>query len=111
VLHLVIATSDLDGDGRRWVHIPTGTFLLSVKVLSRRFRALVKNAITEAYGDGSLEIPPHIARDRTALDLLLACASKTDWHSYVKPPFGGPTRSWRIWPRTPTESRSRTRAS
>ena len=38
----------------------------------------------------SLEIPPHIARDRTALDLLLACASKTDWHSYVKPPFGGP---------------------
>ena len=40
--------------------------------------------------DRSLAIPPDIARDRTALDLLLACASKTDWHSYVKLPFGGP---------------------
>jgi hypothetical protein len=89
-VHCVVPGGGFSFDGRRWVHIPTGTFLHAVKVLSRRFRTLVKNAITEAYDDGSLDIPPHIAQDRTALDLLLACASKTDWHSYVKPPFGGP---------------------
>src|SRR5687767_7249174 len=65
-------------DGRRWVRVPTGTFLLALKVLSPRFRTLVKNAITEAYDHGSLVIPPRIARDRTELDLLPACASKTD---------------------------------
>jgi hypothetical protein len=77
-------------DGRRWVRLPTGTFLLHHKVLARRYRTLVKNAITQAYDDGSLAIPPQIARDRTALDLLLVRASKTDGQSYVKPPFGGP---------------------
>lgn len=56
----------------------------------RRFRTLVKNAITKAYEDRRLAIPPFIAHDRTALDLLPACASKTDWHTYAKPPFGGP---------------------
>jgi hypothetical protein len=45
---------------------------------------------TEAYENGSLTIPPYIARDRTALDVLLVCSSKTDWHTYAKPPFGGP---------------------
>ncbi|HYI11888.1 MAG TPA: transposase, partial [Thermoanaerobaculia bacterium] len=89
-VHCVVPGGGFSFDGRRWVHVPTGTFLSAVKVLSRRFRTLVKNAITEAYHDGSLQIPPHIARDRTALDLLLACASKTDWHTYVKRPFGGP---------------------
>lgn len=89
-IHCVIPGGGFSLDGRRWVHLPTGTFLLAVKVLSRRFRTLVKNAIAEAYDDGSLPIPPHIAQDRTTLDLLLARASKTDWHTYVKPPFGGP---------------------
>lgn len=89
-VHCVVPGGGFSLDGRRWVRLPTGTFLLHHKVLARRFRTLVKNAITEAYDDGSLAIPPHIARDRTALDLLLVRASKTDWHSYVKPPFGGP---------------------
>jgi hypothetical protein len=89
-VHCVVPGGGFSFDGRRWVRVSTGTFLLAVKVLSRRFRTLVKNAITQAYDDGSLVIPPHIAHDRTALDLLLAHASKTDWHTYVKPPFGGP---------------------
>jgi hypothetical protein len=89
-VHCVVPGGGFSFDGRRWVRVPTGTFLLAVKVLSRRFRTFVKNAITEAYVDGSLVVPPHIVRDRIGLDLLLACASKTDWHSYVKPPFGGP---------------------
>jgi hypothetical protein len=89
-VHCVVPGGGFSLDGRRWVRLPTGTFLLHHKVLARRFRTLVKNAITEAYEAGTLGLPPHIAHDRTALDLLLVRASKTDWHSYVKPPFGGP---------------------
>jgi hypothetical protein len=89
-VHCVVPGGGFSLDGRRWVRLPTGTFLLHHKVLARRFRTLVKNAITEAYEAGTLILPPHIAHDRTALDLLLVRASKTDWHSYVKPPFGGP---------------------
>ena len=89
-VHCVVPGGGFSLDGRRWVRVPTGTFLLAFKVLSRRFRTLVKNAITEAYDAGTLVLPSHIVQDRSALDLLLAHASKTDWHSYVKPPFGGP---------------------
>jgi hypothetical protein len=89
-IHCVVPGGGLSLDGRRWVRLPTGTFLLHHKALSRRFRTLVKNAIIEAFEDGTLVVPPQIARDRTALDLLLAQSSRTDWHSYLKPPFGGP---------------------
>ncbi len=89
-VHALVPGGGFSLDGRRWVPLATGTFLLAVKVLSRRFRTLVRNAITDAYDTGTLIIPPHIVHDRTALDLLLVRASKTDWHSYVKPPFGGP---------------------
>ena len=89
-VHCVVPGGGFSLDGRRWVRLPTGTFLLAVKVLSRRFRTLVRNAITEAYDAETLILPPNIVQDRTALDLLLVRASKTDWHSYLKPPFGGP---------------------
>lgn len=89
-VHCVVPGGGFSLDGRRWVRLPTGTFLLHHKAISRRFRTLVKKAIAEAYADGSLVVPPLIARDRTALDLLLAQSSRTDWHSYLKPPFGGP---------------------
>jgi hypothetical protein len=72
------------------VRLPTGTFLLHHKVLARRFRTLVKNAITEAYAAGTLVPPTQIVADRQALDLLLVRASKTDWVTYLKRPFGGP---------------------
>jgi len=89
-VHCVVPGGGFSLDGRRWVRVPTGSFLLHHKALSRRFRTLVRNAITEAYAAGTLILPPHIVHDRIALDLLLARASKTDWHSYLKPPFGGP---------------------
>ena len=89
-VHCVVPGGGLSLDGRRWVRLPTGTFLLHHKAISQRFRTLVKKAIAEAYEAGTLVVPPHIARDRTALDLLLAQSSRTDWHSYLKPPFGGP---------------------
>ena len=89
-IHCIVPGGGFSLDGRSWVRVPTGTFLLHHLVLSRRFRTLVKNAITEAFDDGTLKMPTSVVPDRQALDLMLALASKTDWHSYVKPPFGGP---------------------
>jgi hypothetical protein len=89
-IHCIVPGGGFSLDGRRWVRVPTGTFLLYYKALSRRFRTLVKNAITEAFDDGTLILPVSVVPDRQALDLMLALASKTDWHNYVKPPFGGP---------------------
>lgn len=89
-IHCVIPGGGFSLDGLRWVRVRKLDFLFAVKVLSRRFRTLVTKAIQEAYADGTLVLPPSIARDRTALDLLLAKSWKTDWHAYIKPPFGGP---------------------
>lgn len=89
-VHCVVPGGGLSRDGKRWVHIPAGDYLFAQKVLSQRFETLFRNAICQAFDDGSLVLPPHIARDRTALDLLFVLASKSDWLVYVKPPFGGP---------------------
>jgi hypothetical protein len=89
-VHCVVPGGGLSLDGQRWVKLPAGNYLLSKTALSRRFRALFRRAVTEAFDDGALVLPPRIAADRTALDLLFALASKSDWLVYVKPPFGGP---------------------
>jgi hypothetical protein len=89
-VHCVVPGGGISLDGKRWVRLRKLSFLLAVKVLARRFRTLVCNGIREAYAAGKLTIPTRIAHDATALDLLLVLASKTDWHAYVKPPFGGP---------------------
>lgn len=88
-VHCIIPGGGFSVDGRRWVRVPKVDFLFAVKVLRRRFRTLVCNAIREAYADGSLVLPAHLVQDATALDLLLAQSCRTDWHAYVKPPFGG----------------------
>lgn len=89
-VHCVVPGGGFSRDGKRWVRLPKVDFLLAVKVISRRFRTLVCKGITEAWNEGTLSVPAHIARDRADLKYLLHCASKTDWHAYAKPPFGGP---------------------
>jgi hypothetical protein len=88
-VHCVIPGGGFSLDGRRWIRVRRLTFLFAVKVLSRRFRTLVCNAVREAFADGSLAVPSMVVADSTALNLLLARACKRDWHAYVKPPFGG----------------------
>jgi len=88
-VHCVIPGGGFSLDGRRWVRVRKLSFLFAVKLLSRRFRTLVCNAVREAFNDGSLALPHSVAADGTELDLLLARNCKTDWHAYVKPPFGG----------------------
>ena len=89
-VHCVVPGGGFSLDGLRWVGVRKVSFFLAVKVLSRQFRILVTNAIRDAYAEGSLVLPTTIVSDTTALDLLLARSWKTDWHAYVKPPFGGP---------------------
>lgn len=89
-VHCIIPGGGFSLDGRRWVGVRKGSFLFAVKVLSRHFRTLVTNAIRHAYLTGQLNLPDSIAADGTALDLILAQSCKTDWHVYLKPPFGGP---------------------
>jgi hypothetical protein len=88
-VHCVIPGGGFSLDGRRWVRVRKFSFLLAVKALSRRFRTLVCNAVREAFADGSLALPRSLVVDATELDLFLARACATDWHAYVKPPFGG----------------------
>jgi len=88
-VHCVIPGGGFSLDGRRWVRVRRLSFLFAVKLLSRRFRTLVCNAIREAFADGSLALPHAVAAHAAELDLLLARACTTDWHAYVKPLFGG----------------------
>ena len=66
------------------------TFLLDVKVLSRRFRSLLTRSLREAWREGTLKLPERVVADSVAFDLLLARAGATDWVVFCKPPFGGP---------------------
>ena len=89
-VHCVVPGCGFSLDGRRWMRVRKVSFLLAVKALSRHFRTLVCNAIRQAYAEGTLAVGREIVADATALDLLIARSHKTDWHAYVKPPFGGP---------------------
>jgi hypothetical protein len=89
-IHCVVPGGGFSRDGRRWVRVPKIDFLFAVKPLSRHFRTLFRNAVREAYADGTLLLPTEIVADAQALDLLFARSYKTDWNAYAKPPFGGP---------------------
>lgn len=77
-VHCIIPGGGFSRDGRRWGRVPKVDFLFAVKVLRRRFRTLVCNAIREAFADGLLALLSNVVADWTALDLLLAQACKTD---------------------------------
>ena len=76
--------------GRQWRSAAKATFLLPVRVLSRRFRSLLIRFLREAWREGALRLPEHVLANAVALDLLLARPAATDWGVYCKPPFGGP---------------------
>ncbi|MGA7615932.1 MAG: IS91 family transposase [Thermoanaerobaculia bacterium] len=88
-VHCVVTGGGFSLDGARWVRVRKLSFLLAVKVISRRFRSLVTTAIREALASGEMTLPPSIP-DAPALEQLLCLSCRTDWHAYVKKPFGGP---------------------
>jgi Putative transposase len=89
-IHCVVPGGGFSVLGRQWRSTAKATFLLPVKVLSRRFRSLLTRFLREAWRDGTLALPERVVADGVALDLLLARATGTEWVVYCKPPFGGP---------------------
>lgn len=89
-IHCVVPGGGFSLQQRQWRSTAKPTFLLPVKVLSRRFRSLLTRFLREAWRDGTLQLPERVVADSAVLDLLLARASRTEWVVYCKPPFGGP---------------------
>lgn len=89
-VHCVVPGGGFSLDHHGWRNVRKKTFFLPVRVLSRRFRTLVCNALRAAWADRSFDPRRTFAPDMTALDLFLTRASRQDWVTYSKPPFGGP---------------------
>lgn len=89
-IHCVVPGGGFSVHDRQWRSTAKPTFLLPVKVLSRRFRSLLTRFLREAWRDKRLRLPERVLASSGALDLLLARAAATDWVVYCKPPFGGP---------------------
>jgi len=90
-IHMIVPGGGISPDGTAWIHARPN-FLLSVRVLSRRFRRLFIDKLTAALHDGRLEffgIHAGLA-DPAAFRAFLAPLRKQDWVVYAKPPFGGP---------------------
>jgi hypothetical protein len=85
-VHCVVPGGGFTPDWTGWVALRNRSYLLPVKVLSRRFRTLLCTALREAARTGKL--------DRLPNDLLphvtIEGAAAQEWIAYVKPPFGGP---------------------
>jgi hypothetical protein len=85
-VHCVVPGGGFSADGKRWISVRKATYLLPIKVLSRRFRTLLCDALREAAKNGKL--------DRLPKDVLpyatIEGAWSQEWIVYAKPPFGGP---------------------
>lgn len=89
-IHCVVPGGGFSIAGKKWLGIRKKTFFLPVKVLSRRFRTLLCNALREAWEQQKLTALSERFPDRTAFDLFLARSCQKDWVVYSKAPFGGP---------------------
>jgi hypothetical protein len=85
-VHCVVPGGGFSFDRMRWVSLRNAFFLLPVKVLSRRFRTLLTQALWEAVREGKLKrLPKSVAPMR-----IIAQAGAQEWVVYAKAPFGGP---------------------
>jgi hypothetical protein len=85
-VHCVVPGGGFSSDGSRWISLRNPSYLLPIKVLSRRFRTLLCTALRHAAHAGKLQrlpdhVPPH---------LTIEGAAAQEWIAYAKPPFGGP---------------------
>lgn len=85
-VHCVVPGGGFSPDRTRWVALRNGFFLLPVKVLSRRFRTLLTQALYAAVRERKLERLPESANAMR----LISTAGAQQWVVYAKRPFGGP---------------------
>ena len=90
-IHCVVTGGGLSSEQDRWIPTRPG-FFLSVKVLSRRFRTLLLEALALAFRQGLLAFHAGIESlsDPQSFARWLDALSKIEWVVYSKPPFGGP---------------------
>ncbi|TAN05717.1 MAG: IS91 family transposase, partial [Rhodanobacteraceae bacterium] len=90
-VHGIVPGGGLSPDGQRWVACKPG-FFLPVRVLSRLFRRLFLERLTEAYGNGQLQFfGEHVPlADANAFAEWLAPMRSAEWVVYAKRPFAGP---------------------
>lgn len=90
-VHGIVPGGGLALDGDRWVSCRRG-FFLPVRVLSRLFRRLLLEALTQAHADGKLRFFGEYADlvDPAAFARWLTPLRKIEWVVYAKRPFAGP---------------------
>jgi hypothetical protein len=90
-VHMIVPGGGISLDGTRWVPCQPG-FLLPVRVLSRLFRRLFLDGLTDAHAAGRLAFFGDLnsLRYLPTFTAYLAPLRKKNWFVYAKPPFSGP---------------------
>ncbi|MFQ5546417.1 MAG: IS91 family transposase [Acidiferrobacterales bacterium] len=90
-IHCIVPGGGLSLDGKRWVACKRG-FFLPVRVLSRLFRRLFLEKLSQAHRDGRLQFygRHQDLGDAGAFAAFLAPLREIDWVVYAKRPFAGP---------------------
>jgi hypothetical protein len=90
-IHCIIPGGGLSADKTKWVRCRSG-FFLPVRVLSRLFRRLFLEKLTQAYNAGELQFySGHAALvEPSRFKEYIAPVHKIDWVVYAKRPFAGP---------------------
>jgi len=90
-LHCVVPGGGISPDSTRWISCRPN-FFLSVAVLSRLFRRLFVDYLTQAFDAGDLQFFSSLEplRVRAAFLRYIAPIRKKDWVVYAKRPFAGP---------------------
>lgn len=83
-VHFVVPGGGFSTNHGRWAGVRKRSFFLPVRVLSRRFRTLLCDFLSNA--------PLASVIDPAQLRLLLARVRSMEWVVYAKPPFGGPAQ-------------------
>lgn len=90
-VHCIVPGGGLSPDGQRWLACRRG-FFLPVRVLSRLFRRLFLDKLTQAHRDGKLRFFGRLKalHDVSAFAGFLTSCKKVEWVVYAKAPFAGP---------------------
>jgi Putative transposase/Transposase zinc-binding domain len=90
-IHMIVPGGGLSPDGPRWIACRPG-FFLHVRVLSRLFRRLFLQGLTDLHRVGQLAFFGDLAglAGADTFTAWLAPFRKSEWVVYAKPSFGGP---------------------
>ena len=90
-VHCIVPGGGLSADKQRWLACRPG-FFLPVRVLSRLFRRLFLDKLSQAHRDDKLRFSGRLKalHDVSAFADFLTPCKKAEWVVYAKAPFAGP---------------------